>query len=207
MGSLEDSVPTTGEGTESATDAKEGARARRLANLRRPWSKGETGNARGVNGRDKNKVVQEFLDALDDDQADCTRIEVVLRATYDSAKNGEGAAQKTLIEQYAGRARVSEAEFKLLVAEHMRKVARDAADLAVKILGSRLYTMSPQELAAFFRECSGNTEGFIEAAKAETEQPEGATVEEQPVSVVEPMPAPPESTPVLPDSDEGWPKP
>ena len=103
------------------------------------------------------------------------------------------------------------------IAEHMRKVARDGADLAIKILGTRIYSMAPKELAEFFRECGGNPAGFLEAAKRAEEQV--PAVEAQP-EVAEGFPltaltqeeiaareAAEPTAPVLPDSDDGWPKP
>jgi hypothetical protein len=202
MTSWDDSEPTTGQGTETATNAQEAGKARRLANLRPPFRKGETGNPRGINGRGSNEIAM-YLDKPELTGAERTRFEALVEAQYQKAMAGDSLAAKTLITYKLG----SNPPSSLDLAEHCRRVARDKADLALKVLGARIDTMAGTDLAAFFRECSGYGQGFIEAAEAATEQPEGATVEAQPASVVEPMPAPPESTPVLPDSDEGWPKP
>jgi hypothetical protein len=54
----------------------------------------------------------------------------------------------------------------LALAEHFRKVEADRVDTALAILGTRVNAMEPEKLAAFFRQCSSNPMGFIEAAKA-----------------------------------------
>ena len=136
----------------------------------------------------------------------------VLEKLRGLALAGNVFAAKLYLERVLGKARVSDAEFDLDLAEHMRKVARDGADLAIKILGTRIYSMAPKELAEFFRECGGDPAGFIEAAKAAAEQPAVEKVEAKPAAPENAPPAPAEAdqaldTPVLPDSAEGWPKP
>jgi hypothetical protein len=75
MNSDEDSVPTTGPGTELAQDASEDARARRLANLRPPFPKGRSGNPTGKNGRGKTNEVAAFLDKPETIESDRTRFQ------------------------------------------------------------------------------------------------------------------------------------
>ncbi len=103
MNTLDDSLPTTGQGTEAEMDAKATARARRLANLRPPFRKGETGNPRGINGRDKATEVARFLDEPFD--GDKTRFRRIMEAAFDRAIGGDrGSDQtiRTLLEYYAG---------------------------------------------------------------------------------------------------------
>ena len=123
-----------------------------------------------------------------------------------SARDSVAAAK--LLWSYAhGNAPASAADEEMAIAEHMRKVARDGADLAIKILGTRIYSMGPKELAEFFRECGGNPAGFLEAAKCaeQVRAPDAtlpdATLPDAPEEAQEP------SAPVLPDSDDGWPRP
>ena len=107
MSSEEDTVPATGQGTEPEQDSSEAARARRLANLRPPFKKGETGNPRGVNGRDKANEIVRFLEEPFD--GDKTRFRRLLEAAFDRAVSGDrGSDQtiKTLVEYYAGRPKV-----------------------------------------------------------------------------------------------------
>lgn len=119
----------------------------------------------------------------------------------------------------------SEEEQVLKLAEHLRGVAKDAADLAIKVLGTRLYSMDPKELGQFMREASGNPAGFLEAAKAQAAT-QGEVVEARVSNSSEPFapvdlsgmssapipaqvesPPTPDAAPVLADSDDGWPKP
>ena len=169
--------------------------------------KGECRNPTGANGfRRAQARVARFMAEVAQCGKEPTRMDRVLLAAYASALlPGQQGAQdrRMLIEQCVGKARLSDAEFQIVLAEHMRKVARDGADLAIKILGTRIYSMGPKELAEFFRECGGNPAGFLEAAKCAEEQARApdATLPDAPEEAQE------SAAPVLPDSDEGWPKP
>lgn len=111
----------------------------------------------------------------------------------------------------------SEEEQVMKLAEHLRGAAKDAAEMAIKVLGTRMYSMSPVELGAFLREAGGNPAGFLEAAKEIMDNRDRATAVEAQVEgegqeLYQSVSLPPEpvsepSAPVLPDSAEGWPKP
>jgi len=136
------------------------------AHLRPPQRKGMPGlNPTGYNGRDKRKLLSDFLEAMDPKRPGTTRLKVLLDAMYLRAQLGNTSFGIRLLEYYAGIPRSTPNE--LDMAEHMRRVARDSADLALKILGTRIYSMAPDELAKFFRECGGNPQGFLEAVEAQ----------------------------------------
>jgi hypothetical protein len=79
---------------------------KRKRNLLPPIRPGECLNPTGKNGRDKNKIVVDFLEAIDDkDEAKRPRIHVLLEAMYLRARIGHGVAMKYLGEQYTGRAK------------------------------------------------------------------------------------------------------
>jgi hypothetical protein len=79
---------------------------KRKRNLRPPIRPGESRNPTGRNGRDKNKVVVDFLDALDNKDPDKrTRIQVLLDSMYLRARLGNGVAMRYLAEQYTGKAK------------------------------------------------------------------------------------------------------
>ena len=95
-----------------ADETPEQRRARGYKNLLPPIKPGEVRNPKGVNGhRRRQEIVAAILDEEDDDgplEPGCSRIRsVVLAAVRDAKDGGPGAAsaQKTCIEQYAGKAR------------------------------------------------------------------------------------------------------
>ena len=118
-----------------------------------------------------------------------------------SARDSVEAAK--LIYAYAeGKPPESEDVRSLALAEHMRKVAHDAAELALKVLGSRVYSMTPKELAAFFRECTGDSESYLKIAKDEIEaREESALAIEAPAEPAEKTPDPETA------HDQEWPQP
>lgn len=78
----------------------------------RPAAKGDVRNKLGVNGhRVRQELIASILDEPDNDEPlepGCSRIRSVVLATVRDAKAGgpgAGTAQKTCIEQYAGKAR------------------------------------------------------------------------------------------------------
>jgi hypothetical protein len=139
------------------------ARARRLGNLRPPFKKGEVANPTGRNGRDKPNEIAKFLDQPESVESNRTRFEAIVDRLFRLALRGDTLAAKVLVEYKLGKPRTPPNELDL--AEHMRKVARDGADLALRVLGSRIHSMPPKELAEFFRSCAGDTEAFFEAAE------------------------------------------
>jgi hypothetical protein len=207
MSTLDDSLPTTGPGTDPAVGAKEAARARRLANLRPPFQKGQSGNPSGKNGRDKANEIAAFLDKPESDDSERTRFEAIVSRMCRAALYGDTSAAKLLLEYKLGKPGVLPSALDL--AEHMRKVSRDAAELALKVLGTRLYSMTPKELAEFFRECGGNPRAFLDAAEnirdaetvvaeAPTEQPHDPEAKQAPAQREN-------TTPTTGDESEGWP--
>jgi len=79
---------------------------KRKRNLMPPLKPGECLNPTGKNGRDKNKVVVDFLEATDPkDDEKRPRIHVLLEAMYLRGRLGHGVAMKYLGEQYTGRAK------------------------------------------------------------------------------------------------------
>ena len=133
MSTLEDSVPTTGAGTESEADAKEAARARRLANLRPPFQKGQSGNPSGKNGRDKANEIAAVLDKPETDESDRTRFEAIVNRMCRAALYGDTSAAKLLLEYALGKPRATPSA--LDIAEHFRRVERDCVDIALRVLG------------------------------------------------------------------------
>jgi predicted transcriptional regulator len=92
-------------GSEPETD-KEKRRKRSLANLEKSRiKKGEIRNPTGVNGRTRSDLIVSILEEPDDDKPSITRIRAVVLATVDRAKLDSDMAAKTVIEQYAGKAR------------------------------------------------------------------------------------------------------
>lgn len=163
MTNQDGSEPTTGQGTEAETDAMAEARARRLGNLRPPFKKGEVANPTGRNGRDKPNEIAKFLDQPESVESNRTRFEAIVDRLFRLALRGDTLAAKVLVEYKLGKPRTPPNELDL--AEHMRKVARDGANLALRVLGSRIHSMPPKELAEFFLSCAGDTEAFLAAAE------------------------------------------
>lgn len=156
----------------------------------------------GPDGKNERERILEHLIEV------ATKWTIIHRGEEIPVASGRDAVEAAkIIYAYAeGKAPESQDVRSLALAEHMRKVAHDAAELALKILGSRVYSMSPTELAAFFRECSGDTQGFIKAANAEAEATRAAGAIE--ASAIEPaQDAPPPEAAPSPELDEGWPGP
>jgi hypothetical protein len=79
---------------------------KRKGNLLPPIRPGESRNPTGRNGRDKNKIIVDFLEALDKkDPEKRQRIQVLLESMYLRARMGHAAAMKYLAEQYTGKAK------------------------------------------------------------------------------------------------------
>jgi hypothetical protein len=83
------------------------------------------------------------------------------------------AAAEVLFKYDMGRPPMGSAEWQLALAEHIRKVARDQAELALGLLGNRIHTMTDEEKAAFFQRCSVDARGFLAAAEAELASRDG----------------------------------
>ena len=161
-------------------------------------------NRVGEDGKDERERILEHLIQV------ATQWTIVHRGEEIPVASGRDSveAAKVIYAYAEGKAPESQDVRSLALAEHMRKVAHDAADLALKILGSRVYSMTPVELAAFFRECSGDTQGFIKAASAELGAQEGVVAEvpvETPPAQSEVPPEAPQSPPES-DTAEGWPQ-
>ena len=85
-----------------SVDGKE----KRKSNLLPPIQPGESRNPTGRNGRDKNKIVVDFLEALDPkDPEKRKRVQVLLESMYLRARMGHNVAMKYLAEQYTGKAK------------------------------------------------------------------------------------------------------
>lgn len=171
MSDAEDSLPTTGAGTEPEADAKEAAKARRLANLRPPFQKGQSGNPTGRNGRDKANEIAAFLDMPETIEANRTRFEEVVESLFRSAVRGDTQAAKTLIEYKLGKPRISPNVLDL--AEHFRRVESDCFAFSLQILGDRVRAMSDKERIDLFNSLAVPQRGFLVAAEqfANGEQP------------------------------------
>jgi hypothetical protein len=61
----------------------------------------------------------------------------------------------------------SEDEISMNLAEHFRVVAHDQFDVMVRMLGDRLKTMSPGELAEYWRACDRDPRRYVQAAEEE----------------------------------------
>lgn len=98
--------------------------------------------------------------------------EVVVKGHGDDAMpvaNGSAsvAAAELLFKYDMGRPPPGSDEWRLALAEHIRKVARDQADLALSVLGNRINGMTDDEKVAFFHRCSTDPSGFLKAAEEE----------------------------------------
>lgn len=129
------SVPGTEQGTDSGEEATRAARARSLANLRPPFRKGETGNPRGLNGRNKSNEITAFLDQPEKPESERTRFEALIERLYKSAVSGNVLVAKTLLEYKLGKPSVRPDV--LAIAEHLRRVELDRVQMAVGILSGR----------------------------------------------------------------------
>lgn len=197
--------------------SKRGKNPRSLGNLR-PGVKGEPPrNPTGNNGRTRAETVAAFLEEIDDTdmgrmlltKVGCpggTRIRGLLHREWLAGMGKSDLARKTLIEQYAGRPKqqldLTNSDRSLALAEHMRKVAHDAAELALKVLGSRVYSMTPKELAVFFRDCTGDSESYLKIAKDEIEAREESALDIEATAEPADETPEPETAP-----DQEWPQP
>jgi len=138
--------------------------AERLARLS-PWKPGQSGNPLG-GALPKRKVWDQFRQfmASPSDFSDAGESNRVLlwKATMQSAVMGEPASQATLIDHDLGTE-----EGRLAMAEHIRKVARDQAELSLAALGNRINAMSDAEKVSFFEMCSTDPAKYLRAAEAE----------------------------------------
>jgi hypothetical protein len=152
-------------------DEAERGRERGLAALRANQIKpGERRNPLGISGSRVRATVLRFME---DTEGERKRVETVLQSMFEEARGGSEPAARLLIEQGYGRAGMGAAEWQLAIAEHIRKVARDQAELALGLLGNRIHTMSDEEKAAFFQRCSVDARGFLAAAEAELASRDG----------------------------------
>jgi len=145
----------------------ESGKERSLRNLLPPIRPGEARNKTGRNGRDKNKIVVDFLDALDPKDAESRpRIHVLLEAMYLRARIGNGMAMKVLAEQYAGKPPSSSPiEVALKFAEHLRTVARDHVEIGRQLIGKQAETWSPEQIRAFWDVCERDPSRFLRMAE------------------------------------------
>ena len=127
---------------------------------------GEVRNPWGRNGAESRVTVRRFMEEMDGDRK---RVRAVLESMYTAASSGNDAAAKLLIEHGYGRPGMGAAETRLALAEHIRKVARDRAELALGVLGARVHTMTDDEKVAFFNRCASDAREFLAAAEAELE--------------------------------------
>lgn len=156
-------VPTTATATAPATDYKAAAKARSLANLRPPWSKGVTGNPRGINGRGKANEIARFLDQPDSIESNRTRFEAVVDRLYYAARHGDTQAAKVLIEYKLGRPRVTPNALDL--AEHFRRVEAERFTFGLELFRDRLKVMSDEDKVVLYQKLQTNTAGFLEMAE------------------------------------------
>jgi hypothetical protein len=126
-------------------------KARRRLNLRPPFRPGSPGpNPTGYNGRDKNKIVVDFLEAFDPkDPSKRPRIMVLLESMYVRARLGHAVALKYLGEQYTGKAKTAE---KIIPSTHVDPQA-SLLDVAMQIYRARLSAgeMTETELTEMVR--------------------------------------------------------
>jgi hypothetical protein len=169
--------PTAGSDTAlTAPKAKTKAEraAERLARLT-PWKPGQSGNPLG-GALPKLKVWDQFRQFMaspsDFSEAGESNRVLLWKATMQSAVMGEPASQATLIDHDLGTE-----EGRLAMAEHIRKVARDQAELSLAALGNRINAMSDAEKVAFFEMCSTDPAKYLRAAEAELEARERAAAE------------------------------
>lgn len=135
-----------------------------ISNLLPPCKPGEVRNKYGRNGRDKNKIIVDFMEEIDPrDKKERTRIRAFLETTYLRSLAGHSVAIKYLGEHYAGRA----VEFPngLQIADHLRAVEKDRIATVIACLGSKLRTLSPVEMRDFFETCANDPEKFMVKAE------------------------------------------
>jgi hypothetical protein len=138
--------------------------AERLARLS-PWKPGQSGNPLG-GALPKRRIwdqFRQFMASPSDfsEHGESNRV-LLWKATMQSAVMGEPASQATLIDHDLGTE-----EGRLAMAEHIRKVARDQAELSLAALGNRINAMSDAEKIAFFEMCSTDPAKYLRAAEAE----------------------------------------
>jgi hypothetical protein len=161
---------------------------------RNKWRPGQSGNPRGSNGKTPQHLalVRFLLEPDPDAEGGATRFSELMRATYAHSKAPEGGPdRKLLFEQAAGKARKSAEERILDLAEHMRSVARDQVEIGRALLGKRLETMTPPELAAFWKLCDQGIERYLEAAAQQIIGTAALTVDDAPAQISASLPAAP----------------
>lgn len=158
MSDESNSVPGTGQGTEEVADSAASGRARRLANLRPPFRKGQTGNPRGINGWGKTNEIAAFLESPESIEAGRTRFEALIDSLFQSAIGGNALAAKTLLEYKLGKPGVQRDA--LAIAEHLRRVDLDRVDIVLRLLGARS-SLDPGEVSETLKKCEMDKSGFL----------------------------------------------
>ena len=88
---------------EPASPPIDGKEKRKL-NLLPPMKPGETRNREGKNGRDKQKVIIDFMEKMDPkDPHQRTRIQCFLESVYLRSRTGNGTCVKWLGDQFFGK--------------------------------------------------------------------------------------------------------
>jgi hypothetical protein len=168
-----------------------------------PYKAGHSGNP---GGRTPAKWLREFLNAASDkSEGGKTRRQEIVEHLYEVATSWEIKQFGEDIKVASGRDSVEAAKIlyaydmgqpskmdALGLAEHFRKVELDKVNLALAILGPRILAMAPEKVAEFFRVCSNNPLGFVQAAeqflRGEEQPPEPAQVEAIPTPESEAKP-------------------
>lgn len=118
---------------------------------------------------------------------------------YDVASGRDAVAAATLLYQYdMGRAPVSKEEARLALAEHFRKVEADRFQFARELLGEKIKSMTPVQLAEFFSRLAPDVLGFLkmaEQAQSGAEHPQLEASPPEHAAPGEPVPARPADSP------------
>ncbi len=138
--------------------------AENLAKMPR-WKPGQSGNplGRAVIKQRLHEQFRSFMASPSDfsEHGETNRV-LLWRATLQTAIMGDSKAQDVLFAHDLGTE-----DGLLALAEHIRKVARDQAELSLAALGNRINSMTDEEKIAFFRGCTENPAAYLRAAEAE----------------------------------------
>lgn len=136
-----------------------------IANLLPPCKPGEVRNKYGRNGRDKNKILVDFMEEVDPrDKKERTRIRAFLETTYLRALAGHSVAIKYIGEQYAGKAGLPKKGIPVTVPTGVDKT-RSTYDIALETYRERLLSgeLSEDELLAVTKIFADNEKSEAEA--------------------------------------------